>query len=130
MTAITVTKLTASQARALHRAEVDVARLKVALETAEKRRDDLRGTYRELVPLSEDLEERAKGVRTAAVGGVIVRITPIEGQENFSIERFLANGGSKAVLEPGMKLGRGYDRWTVKDARGPSHIDRVEPQTS
>lgn len=125
----TATKLNASQARALHRAEVEATRLKVALAEAEKARDQLRERYRDLVPLSTDVDERAKGVRETEVAGVTVRIFPRVSGESFSLSDYKKAGhGVTDEMREHIKPGRPYDRWTVKDARGPAHLDRVEPK--
>jgi hypothetical protein len=129
VTPATATKLTADQARRLHAADVDVARLKAQLEEAEKHQKDLRGKYRDRVPLSDDLEERAKGIRACVVGGVTVRIFPMVSAERFSLSAYKAAGhGITPEMREHLSDGKPYDRWTVKDSRGPAHLDRVEPK--
>lgn len=128
MSAATTPKLTADQARKLHAADVDVARLKVALETAETRLKDLRSSYRERVPLSDDAAERAKGVRECTVAGVTVRVYPLVSGDYFSLTDYKKAGhGVTDEMREHIKPGKPYDRWTVKDASGPKHLDAVEP---
>lgn len=124
----TSTKLSADQARKLHAADVDVARLKLALEAAEQRREDLRQAYRDRVPLSEDLEERAKGIRTTVAGGVTVRVFPLVSAARFSLTEYTKAGhGITDEMREHISPGKPYDRWTVKAVAGPKHLDAVEP---
>ncbi len=124
----TTPKLTADQARKLHAAEVAAARLKLALEGAEQERDKLRERYRNRVPLSENHEERAKGVRTTVVAGVTVRIFPLVSAERFSLKDYTKSGhGITPEMREHISEGKPYDRWTVKAAAGPKHLDAVEP---
>jgi hypothetical protein len=123
------TKLSADQARKLHAADVDVARLRAQLEKAENHQRELRARYRDRVPLSEDLEELNRGVRTCEVGGVTVRVTPMVSAERFSLTGYKAAGhGITPEMREHISDGKPYDRWTIKDSRGPAHLDRVEPR--
>lgn len=129
MSATTAPQLNAPQARALHRAEVEVTRLKTQLAEAEKVRDELRERYRELVPLSADVDERVKGIRAAVVGNVTVRIHPMVSGERFSWRDYkLAGHPVTDEMRAHIHDGKPWDKWTVKDARGPAHLTRVEPR--
>jgi hypothetical protein len=121
-------KLTPAGAKALHLADVAVAKLKAQLEQAEKRRAEMQARYRDLVPLSEDADERAKGIRAAEVGGFKIRIAPVAGSDRFSLKDYLEAGHKiTAAMRDAMKRSKPFDRWTIKDVRGPRRADAVEP---
>ncbi|HEX6025944.1 MAG TPA: hypothetical protein VFZ00_28390 [Solirubrobacter sp.] len=118
-------KLTTSQARALHDAEVAVKNIKAALEAAEAKRETLRVRYLELIPLSDDPEERAKGVRAITVGAFKIRVTPQVSGDFFRLSKYLAAGHKlTAQMREHVAPGRPFDRWTVN---GPAkRSDAVE----
>jgi hypothetical protein len=123
----TTTKLTASQAKALDRAETRVATAKAELEDAEAERQTLRDRYHDLVPLSDDAEEAAKGIRVAAAGGITVRIAPMVSGETFRYRDYkLAGHPVTPEMAEFLKDGKPYDRWTVRAPRKTA--DAVEPR--
>jgi hypothetical protein len=121
-------KLTGTGAMALHVADVTVSKLKAALELAEETRALIQQRYRDAIPLSEDPKEAADGIRSLEVGGIKVRITPVAGSERFSLKDYKAAGHQvTAAMRDAITTSKGYDRWTVKDVRGPRRADAVEP---
>jgi hypothetical protein len=128
MSAQTPTKLTPHAAKKLHLADVTVAKLKAALEQAERERGELYDRYRDLVPLSDDPDERANGVRSATIGGFSIRVTPVEGTDRFSLTAYLKAGHKiTAEMQTAMKRSKDFHRWTIRDVRGPRRADAVEP---
>ncbi len=110
---------------------MDRARLELLRQRArrgETARDELRGRYRNRVPLSDDIDERAKGVRKTVVGGVKIRLSPSISGESFSLKRYRELGHKiTSAMVDAINAGKPYDRWTVTAAAGPKKIDAVEP---
>ena len=126
-TATDARKFTATQAKALDRAETRVATAKAELEAAEEARRELRDRYHDLVPVSEDPEEAAKGIRVAAAGGITVRIAPMVSGETFRFREYkLAGHPVTPEMAEFLKDGKPYDRWTVRGPRKTA--DAVEPR--
>jgi hypothetical protein len=111
--------ITADQAKDLLEAEASVQTLKAELEAAEEKRQELRKELRSRVPLSRDKDEKGKRIRSVAIGGIKVRITPSMSGERFSLKRY-REAGHKITKEMRQAItsGRPYDRWTVKKASG------------
>lgn len=124
-------KLTAAQAREYALADTKVGKLKAALEQAEKRRTELRERYLPRIPLSADVKEAERGVRLVEVGGLRIRVTPVKGSDEprgLRIGDYLAAGHKiTAVMRKFVWWAGDYDRWTVKDLKGPKRVDAVEP---
>ncbi len=121
-------KLSADQARKLHDADVFVKRLRAQLEDAQKHLGELQDRYRDRIPVSEDLEEAAKGIRVAIVAGVIVRVAPAVSADSFSLRRYTDAGHAVTPeMREAIKPGKPYDRWTIKAAAGPKKLNAVEP---
>lgn len=126
---VTAAKISAAQARALHDAEVAVLQLEAQLEIAKKTRLELRGRYIERVPLSDDVDERARGIRKVVAGGVKIRITPATSGESFSLKAFKEAGHAiTREMRAAISAGKPYHRWTVTNAEGPRKIGAVEPR--
>lgn len=124
----TATKLEARQARVLHDADVAVKQLEAKLDDAKAKRAELFARYRDRVPLSDDATEAAKGIRTATIGGVIIRVAPSVSADSFSMKRYVDAGHAiTAAMLEAIKPGRPYDRWTIKAAAGPKKLGAVEP---
>lgn len=120
--------LSAEQARKLHDADVAVKKLKARLEDAETHSRGLRARYRDRVPLSENPEEAANGIRVAMVGGVSIRITPQESGERFSLSVYREAGHDiTPAMREAITPGKPFDRWTLKPAAGPKKLKAVEP---
>lgn len=121
-------KLSAEQARRLHDADVKVKQLRAALDAAERHSRELRERYRARVPLSTDPTEAAKGVRSAVVGGVSIRISPQVSGDYFSLSAYRAAGHAvTAEMREAITAGKPFDRWTLKPAAGPKKLNAVEP---
>lgn len=128
MTAATVSKLSADQARKLHDADVAVKKLKAALQAADKHSRELRDRYRDRVPISSDPKEAADGIRATTVGGVAIRITPQTSGEHFSLTVYREAGHEiTAEMQEAISPGKPFDRWTLKPAAGPKKLKAVEP---
>lgn len=122
-------KLSADQARRLHDAEVSVKQLEAQLEEARTRRTELRTAAIDRIPLSDDVDERAKGIRKAVIGGVRIRVSPAISGETFSLKAFKELGHEiTAAMRDAISAGKPYDRWTVTPAAGPKKIGAVEPR--
>lgn len=120
-------KLQKREALKLHDAEIAVAKAKRALEDAEERRQELRARYIDRVPLSEDPEEAAKGVRTTVAGGIKVRITPQVSGAYFNLSAYIKAGEVvTSAMGRHIRDGKEYDRWTVTGP--PKAADAVEPR--
>jgi len=94
----------ASQARKLLALEERCATLKAELEAAECERNTWREKLREDVIASN-------GVLS---GGVKLMCTPVAGRETFDLKAYRQRYGISARMEPYIKQGGGFDRWTVK----------------
>lgn len=128
MTVATAPKLTADQARRLHDADVMVKRLAAQLDDAKKHLGELEKRYIERIPVSEDLEEAAKGIRLAIAGGVSIRVAPMVSADSFSLKRYVDAGHQVTdEMRDAIKPGKPYDRWTIKPAAGPKKLGAVEP---
>lgn len=127
-TAATASRLSAEQARRLHDADVKVKRLDAALLEAKKDLGKLKDRYIDRIPVSEDLEEAAKGIRVATVGGVSIRVAASVSADSFSLKRYVDAGHAiTAAMREAIKPGTPYDRWTIKATAGPKKIGAVEP---
>jgi hypothetical protein len=124
-------KLSASGAMLLHVADVTVAKLKAAAKLAEETRALIQERYRDSIPLSEDPKEAADGIRVAEVGGISVRVTPVDGSERFSLKDYREAGHEVTPeMRDAISTSKPYERWTVKDIRGPRRADAVELNTA
>jgi hypothetical protein len=124
-------KLSASGAMALHVADVTVAKLKAAAKLAEETRALIQERYRASIPLSEDPKEAADGIRAAEVGGISVRVTPVDGSERFSLKDYREAGHEiTPEMRDAISTSKPFERWTVKDVRGPRRADAVELNTA
>jgi hypothetical protein len=124
-------KLSASGAMALHVADVTVAKLKAAAKLAEETRALIQERYRASIPLSEDPKEAAGGIRAAEVGGISVRVTPVDGSERFSLKDYREAGHEVTPeMRDAISTSKPFERWTVKDVRGPRRADAVELNTA
>ena len=128
MAAATAPKLTAAQARKFYEAEVEVKQLERELEAAKDRREKLRDRYFDRIPLSDDVEERLKGIRVLTVGGVKIRVSPTAGGLFFRFAEYRKAGhpiteAMRAFVHEGLP-GR---RRTVTRAAGPTRMGAVEP---
>lgn len=123
-------KLSATGAMALHVADVTVTRLDAALKLARETRALIQERYHDAVPLSEDPKEAAEGIRAAEVGGISVRITRVEGSDRFSLTAY-KDAGHRVTdeMRDAISTSKPYDRWTVKDVRGPRRADAIEPSS-
>ncbi len=124
----TTPKLSAEQARKLHDADVVVKRLRAQLEDAQKNLGDLQERYRDRIPVSQDPDEAAKGIRVTLVAGVVVRVAPSVSADSFSLKRYTdLEHQITAAMREAIKPGKPYDRWTIKAAAGPKKLNAVEP---
>lgn len=122
-------KLSADQARRLHSADVQLRRAKASLEDAGRHMADLQERYRDKIPLSDDVDEAAKGILTTEVAGVTVRVAPTVSADSFSMRRYTDAGHHVTdEMREAIKAGKEYDRWTIKATAGPKHLDAVEPR--
>lgn len=127
-TATAPKKLSAQQARQLHDADVEVGKLKAALEIAERTREDLRDRYKSRLVPSEDPKDAGKGVLVGSAGGITVRVTPAVSGEFFRFRDYkLAGNPVTPEMAEHVSPGRPYDRWTTKLLEGPKRHDAVEP---
>ncbi len=121
-------KLNRPGAVAILTARVTVTKLEAALEVAKEIRDLVQGRYLHLIPLSKDEDERKKGIRITDVGGIKIRVTPVAGSERFNLSTYKEKGHTiTPEMREAMKTSDGYDKWTVKDERGPRTAGAVEP---
>jgi hypothetical protein len=128
MTVATAPKLSADQARKLHDADVAVKRLRAQLDAQEKHLRELQDRYRERIPVSDDADEAAKGIRITTVGGVVIRVAPAVSADSFSLKRYVDAGHQiTAAMREAIRPGKPYDRWTIKAAAGPKKLGAVEP---
>lgn len=120
--------LSAAQARRLHDAEVAHDQLAARLQEARQVRDELRERYLPRIPLSDEPKEREAGTRTATVGGITVRVTPVPARETFSLAAYRRAGHAiTAAMLSCISRSLPSHRWTVRPAAGPKRHDAVEP---
>lgn len=121
-------KLSPTGAVALHVADVTVAKLNAALKLAKETREHIEARYHDAIPLAEDPEDRAAGVREAEVAGIRVRVTPIDGSERLSLKDYKEAGHEVTPeMQEAITISKPFDRWTITDVRGPRRADAVEP---
>ncbi len=127
-TATATKKLSAAQARQLHDADVEVAKLKAALEIAEETVKQLRARYKPRLVPSEDPKDAGKGVLVGSAGGITIRVSPSVSGDFFKLRDYkLAGHPVTPAMAEHISAGRPYDRWTTKLVDGPKRHDAVEP---
>jgi hypothetical protein len=123
-TATATKRLTAQQARQLHDADVEVAKLKAALDIAESTVKELRARYKPRLVPSEDPKDAGKGVLVASAGGITIRVSPSISGDFFKLRDYkLAGHKVTPEMAEHISPGRPYDRWTTKLLEGPKRHD-------
>ena len=121
-----MSKLQARDARAIHDVETAIAKLKRELEDLETRRQDLRARHLDKIPLSDDPDEAAKGIRKIVAGGIKIRVAPQVSGDYFNLTAYRKEHPLTEAMKAHIKPGKPYDRWTVNGP--PKTHDAVEPR--